>query len=464
MLLRLSRPLVKRRSVPALGTVVVLALLPLFEASAPADAETPAAPGRFSDQPNLTWGTSHADKGDRRAGKVWNIIEAGPHVYFGGEFTGVVPPSVKVGSDEGLLAKPYLVRLDIASGEVDGSWSPDPDGFVRGLAVSPDGRRLYVGGSFNRIDGQRARNLVAFDLDTGRLDTAFAAPHLNTGVRSLALSPDGRILYAGGGFAAVRVPPGRPNAGERSRPLVAAFDAHTGALLDWKGPEKKPGKYGPKGQSTRSDGDGDVYWLTATRNGERLYAGGTFMNFGGEDGLVSIDAGTGKATDWQPSDEGCSTGKSTCRPFYGIALHPDDDDSFYATGDGFGGVAISFTYGKSPRGNWQVATDGGGHAVVATRDVVYIGGHWDCAGTPKCDIGNDADESFRRHLAALDPATGAVLAGWKPEANTRTGPYMAYLGADHLYVGGEFSRINERPQPGIVRFPRQPAATAAGSS
>jgi large repetitive protein len=460
----LSRPLVKRRSVPSVGAVVLLALLPLVEASAPADAAAPAAPERFSDQPNDTWGTSSTDGDDRRAGKVWTIMEAGPYAYFGGEFTGVVPPSVKVGSNDGLVAKPYLVRMDIASGQVDQSWSPDPDGFVRGLAVSPDGRRLYVGGSFNRIDGQPARNLVAFDVDTGRLDTAFTAPHLNTGIRSLALSPDGRVLYAGGGFTTVRVRAGQPNAGEHNRPLVAAFDAQTGALLDWKGPAKKPGQYGPKGQSTRSDGEGDVYWLTATRDGKRLYAGGTFMNFGGEDGLVSIDAETGKATGWQPSDKGCSTGKSTCRPFYGIALHPHDDDSFYATGDGFGGVVISFTYGKSPKGNWQVATDGGGHAVAATRDVVYIGGHWDCAGTGKCDIGNDADESFRRHLAALDPATGKVLVDWKPKANTKTGPYMAYLGTDHLYVGGEFSRINDRPQPGIVQFPRQAAATAAGSS
>ena len=37
-----------------------------------------------------------------------------------------------------------------------------------------------------------------------------------------------------------------------------------------------------------------------------------------------------------------------------------------------------------------------------------------------------------------------------------TGPYCAALGAAHVYIGGEFTRINDLPQPGVAQFPGTP--------
>jgi hypothetical protein len=69
-------------------------------------------------------------------------------------------------------------------------------------------------------------------------------------------------------------------------------------------------------------------------------------------------------------------------------------------------------------------------------------GHYDYAGP---------ESLLRRHLAAFDASTGQVD-DWNPTANTPTGAFSAAVGADHVFVGGDFTRINGRPQPGFAQF------------
>ena len=69
-------------------------------------------------------------------------------------------------------------------------------------------------------------------------------------------------------------------------------------------------------------------------------------------------------------------------------------------------------------------------------------GHYDYAGP---------ERALRRHLAAFDAITGEVD-DWNPVANTVTGAFAAAVGADQVFVGGEFTTINGRPQPGFAQF------------
>jgi hypothetical protein len=101
---------------------------------------------------------------------------------------------------------------------------------------------------------------------------------------------------------------------------------------------------------------------------------------------------------------------------------------------------------------------------VATTERVYLVGHYD-HGVPdrndpclkhapvSCPLGTP-----HRKLIAYDARTGATDASFTAQANTRQGPFVALVGADHLYVGGDFTLVGPygdlRPQGGFAQFDR----------
>ncbi len=392
-------------------------------------------PERFSTSANSTWGTSPGDPD--KAGRVLALVEAGGTVYLGGEFTGFVPPA---GSP--VTARSYLAAIDVASGKLL-PWNPAPDGSIRALVVSADGRRLYVGGDFNSIGGAPARNLAAIDLATGALDTSFSPPLLNSGVRAIALS--GNRLYVGGNFTTVKVPAGQVGAGDHNRPQVAAFDATTGALVrDWVPPANTGGRYfGNMGDVVEDGNDGLVHDIAVSYDGRTVHVAGDFLHFGGRDGILSLDAADGRPTAWQAE---------TDRPVFALAVSPTDGRTLYTATGGKGGRLWRFDPGGKTTPVWEAKTDGDNVDVVAVGSMLYLIGHYDNI-VPRGSSCYQAcpDGTGRRHLAAFAAATGK-LDSWNPEANTPQGPYVAAAGARHLYVGGDFTKVNLKPQPGFAQF------------
>ncbi len=380
---------------------------------------------------NFTWGTAPAAD---RAGRVVAMLEAGPIVYLAGEFTGLVAPT---GGQP--LPRAYLAAIEVASGQPV-AFDARVSGPVRALALSADGRRLYLGGDFEHAGGGPAHNLAAIDPATGALDPTFAPPRLNSGVRTLLLAGD--RLYVGGNFTEVIA-----NGKAVPRPQLAALNAAKGTLLNWKPPANRGGEFfGQMGDET-STGDGLINDLALSGDGQALYVAGTFLNFGGRKGLVSLGTGTGKPTRWQPAMD---------RPVFGLDLWPGDRHMLFAATGGKGGTLKAFRPGGGTEPAWEVRTDGDNMAVLASATTVYLLGHYDfivsaqstcyrmCPGGPQ-----------RHHLAAFDATTGA-LEPWAPAANTSTGPYSGTLGANSLWVGGEFTMINQVPQPGVAQFPGVP--------
>lgn len=406
---------------PALGVEVI----PVPAAHAADRLRSEAAP---------SWGT--APEGDK-AGRVMAVVETAGRVYLAGEFTALVPPGAGRGA---AVERPYLAALDAASGQMT-DWNPAPDGPVKALALSSDGATLYLGGDFDSIAGRPARNLAAIDLDTGEVSPAFAPARLDSEVRALAVAGD--RLYIAGNFTKVFV---GDDAVER-RPQLAALDARSGALLDWAPPRNRGGEFFGQTGEERSSGDGVVYALAVSGDGRVVYAAGTFLDFGRRKGLVAVDAGTGRPLRWQPEME---------RPTFGLAVSPADGHTLYAASGGPGGRLYAFDPGGSRRAMWEIGVDGDAVGVVASQSTVYLFGHYDYIVSAKsscyrhCPGGPE-----RRHLAAFDAASGK-LEPWAPVADTSTGPYTGAVGRNALYVGGEFTKINHSPQPGLAVFPGSP--------
>jgi trimeric autotransporter adhesin len=398
----------------------------------PVRAET-GLPATADDE---TWGTEIADTG--RAGRVLTVVASGGFVYLGGGFRHMSPPGSK--DTAALVPRDHLAAL-ANGGTTLADWNPGADKEVRALLASADGRRIYAGGMFSRIGGKRASRLAAIDATTGELDPDFNPPKLDAVVRALALSPDGGVLYVGGDFSQLTAADGSVV----TRPHLAALDAATGSLLDWLPPEDAGGRYyGHTGTKDKTR-PGGVHAIAPSSDGSTVHVGGTFLSFGGRSGLLSLDASTGQPTPWQAKID---------RPVFGLT-RSRDGHSFYAATGGTGGRLIAFRPHGPPAGVWEVKTDGDTMVAVETATTVYLIGHYDNIVQPDSDCYQYCpDGTPRAHLSAFDH--NGKITDWAPTANTPTGPYAAAADADHLYVVGEFTKINGVRRVGFASFSGAP--------
>jgi hypothetical protein len=186
--------------------------VPVRADSAPVDPASPATP---------TTVTADALPTTQIDGVAWSQVVVGGRVYVGGNFANARPAGAAPGTN--LTRRSNFLVYDLATGALVPDVAPAFNAQVRAVAASPDGRILYVGGDFTSVDGVRRDRLAAFELPSGRLVSTFAPP-VGYHVHALAVSPDGRTLYVGGNFNSV---------GSTVRNRLAAFDTANGALRNW---------------------------------------------------------------------------------------------------------------------------------------------------------------------------------------------------------------------------------------
>ena len=85
------------------------------------------------------------------SGIVWTQVIAGNTVFAGGSFSNARPAGSNPGQN--LMPRSNILAYDINTG-VATPFAPAINGTVKALALSPDRRTLYVGGSFTQVDGQ----------------------------------------------------------------------------------------------------------------------------------------------------------------------------------------------------------------------------------------------------------------------------------------------------------------------
>ena len=475
----------RRRRVVSVATAVLLcAIAPLAGAATttPAPTPTPApssgAPQAFSSVADVTWGTpadtTRTDPnhpGVHYAQLVTAVAEAGNRLFVAGSFTNLVPPK----GSPAAPALPYLAVLDVATGApVPGAafnTNAKPDGVINALAVSADGHRLYVGGAFAHIGGAAVRRLAALNVDTGQVDPTFRPPTPNAYVRAIALA--GANLYVGGAFTALG-----SGAAAVSRPGLAALDAAGGSLITgFVPPQNYGGAYETHGGKPVEDQPGTYHpgvvgALAVTGDGHTVMAGGSFLHFGtppsadpnhDHGGLVALDATTGALTPWQPVSK---------RPVFALAVWPGDHQRIFAAAGGGGGVVEAYLPGGATTNPlWTGHVDGDATGVAATASRVYLVGHYDhevpnandpCltpSPQPNGQMGINCPKGTpHRHLAAFDATNGNLDPSFTAQANSPEGPDTVVVGAAHLYVGGNFTKVADtpggrwRPQPGLAVY------------
>jgi outer membrane protein assembly factor BamB len=350
----------------------------------------------------------------------------------------MAPPGSK--DTAALVRRDHLAALG-NGGTTLADWNPAADNEGRALLAAPDGRRIYAGGMFHHVGAQPADRLAAIDATTGALDATFTPPSANGVVRALALSPDGRVLYVGGDFDRLTDPDGSVEA----RPHLAALEAATGRLIAWLPPKDAGGRYYGHTGTPDKTRPGGVYAIAPSADGTTVHVGGTFLSFGGRSGLVSLDAATGEPTPWQARLD---------RPVFALT-RSSDGHTFYAAAGGAGGRLYAFKPHGPPTGVWEVKTDGDNMAVVESASTVYLIGHYDNIVRPDSDCYQYCPEGTpRAHLSAFD--RNGKVQEWAPIVNTPTGPYAAAADGNHLYVVGEFTKVNGVRRVGFAAFTGTP--------
>ena len=379
---------------------------------------------------------------------VWALASANNVAYVGGDFTAVRPPGAAAGTSETALTR--LAAFNATTGALITTFNHNVNGSIRALAVSPDAATLYVGGDFTTVDGISRSRLAAFKLSDGSLTSWAPNPNARVG----AIYPTAQTVYVGGSFGVI---------GTASRRFIAAVSSTTGALRTGFAPVL----------------DSVVYALGGTASGDRIYAGGAFKSVNGDatwHAAVALDPATAAVQPFS-AISAIPTPSAACSSVTKVIR--SDATSVYFGNEGTGGGCFDGTFAANSDGSlkWKSNCLGATQAIEVVGAQLYAGSHaHDCS----ADQGFDPDafpevgwgKGLARHLTNRSTIDGKVGA-WSPNTNggpgNGLGPRVMATDGSNLFVGGEFTVVNGKPQQGFARFastspstpPARPAAPRA---
>ncbi|GAA3397441.1 fibronectin type III domain-containing protein [Cryptosporangium minutisporangium] len=442
-------------AIALLGTAI--GLIPATPAAATRADRVPTAGTAstkvFTADAQPTWQTN---------GTVWAVTHVAGVVYIGGSFSTVRPPGAAPGTRE--VARDNLAAFDARTGNLlplshrfasprhafsdskpdvtcDVDWDAQVytcDTIYR-IKASPDGSTIYVAGDFTTVDGQARSKIAAFPTANAArvnppLDRRFAPRGINSRVRALAVGP--RTVYAGGLFT---------QAGGAARERVAAFDRRTGAVTTFN-----------------ASADGEVIAMSLSADYSRLVVGGNYNTLNGvaQHALGAVSPSTGRSTAW--------AWRGVPRTSY-ITDMAVDSNAVYLTANGEGTwdgrAAVDPRTGRL---KWFDSCLGASWAAALHGDLLYTGSHaHNCndtdGGFPE-QATDQAEPRYYRLLAQTTRGNSTTIQYWFPSTNggdpnipatrspSKLGPRAMASDGRSLWVGGQFTTVNNVPQQGLTRF------------
>ncbi|HTW20406.1 MAG TPA: LamG domain-containing protein [Mycobacteriales bacterium] len=364
-------------------------------------------------------------------GTVDSLAVSNGVLYAGGTFSAVRPPGAANGTSQ--TTRTDLAAFSTATGTPT-SFDPTLNGTVYSVAISPDGSKLYVGGSFTTVNGQTRNRFAAFDLATGALDPTWV-PSANGIGHSIAVY--GSTVYLGGTFGKIN------NIAHKD---LAAVDATTGVLLS----------------GFTATADGEVASMALPADGSRLLVAGDFNTLAGqsEHAIGSLDPTTGAPETWLsntilPNTPTCNSDgtdvyiNGTVAYVAGEGAQPGCYDGDFAANVSDGSLV------------WNSPCEGATQALMMVDGVLYKGSHMHDCSYNEGGAGGGFTGALARsffvvyRLIAQNPADG-TFEHWSPNTNgsngTNLGPLAMATDGTQLFVGGDFTSVNNKAQEGLARF------------
>jgi PKD repeat protein len=444
-----------------LGFLLIIGLLvgaPVDRAAAdtaPVDPLDPSTPVTVSDD---------ALPAPQINGVVWSQVMIGNFVYVGGSFSNARPAGSPAGQNT--VARGNFLAFNVTTGQLMTNVTHSFNAQVRSVFASPDKTKLYVAGEFTTVNGQTRRRIAEFTVNgnTGALTLTGFAPSVNYDVDAVVATNS--KVFAGGSFQGV---------GNADRQYLAAFTAGTGALLEW---------------APQATG-GTVNALTINPEGTKVVAGGSFTAMNGSAdpgyGLAMLDTGTADGRDANGDPLTFEVNDVVRNGTADGAITTLNTDGTYIYGGGYtfgrsggtweGTFSASWDEGKI---NFLNDCHGDTYSVQPVGPVVYSVGHTHyCENIdgPRQGAGGVGDYPYFRATATTRAATGTVTwepdqgryynfegqpapayLGWYPDLNAGTytgqaqGPWSLTGNSSYIVLGGEFTRVNNTNQQGLVRF------------
>ena len=400
-------------------------------------------------------------------GVAWGQLVVGDVVYVVGSFSNARPAGALAGQQE--VPRSNILAYDINTGELIEDFAPTLNGAGRSLALSEDGKTLYVAGEFDKVDNEWHSRLAAFDISHGHgtLISSFQ-PVFSTTVKDIAVAGD--TLYVGGYFTKVN---------NQQRTRLAALKASTGELLDWTASAE-----GPNAQ---------VYAIEVSPDHSKVVIGGSFSSVNGSSkpgyGMALLSASTGEVLPMPVNDTVRTAGEKAA--IFDIAV---DDAGFYATAYSAVGrldeANLEGSFKADWNGNlvWLEPCHGDTYGIAPTKEIVYTVGHaHSCEtiyGFPNMpEVRKDGSHPLYvramaftnspditiRHQGVVDGyqdwstsgLKSPTIIGWYPdlEAGKVTkmsqAAYKVDVSDKYVLMVGEFIEADGKVQQGIVRYPRR---------
>jgi len=392
-------------------------------------------------------------------GIVWDQVLVGNKVYAVGSFSTARPAGAAPGTNT--VTRQNILAYDITTGVLDTSFvhsltgAPDTRA-GQTVAASPDGTRLYVGGSFTAVDGQARSHFAAFDLTSNKLLPGFSG----TDRTVWAIAATNSRVYIGGQFS---------QAAGQPRASLAAYLSNGALDTAWRADVTgKTGSY--------------VRALVAAEPDGNLIIGGTFSKINGSTyystGAVKLT--TGKTVKWasqskkyaitMQAPEGVSAGSTaiTSLSFAGkqayFTAFTFIQGGVKHPGTFEGRAAIDPSNGKII---WANFCKGDSYDAVPIGDVLYSVSHaHNCSAigafadtTPQVNQPMRAmAETTKRSSHKKSGIYYSTLLNWFPRLNAGNvsgasqAAWSVVGNSQYIALGGEFTQANGVGQQGLVRY------------